>query len=113
MFLELSIGQYTRRGPIGALGRICPIFQGAGFATVVISFWLATYYNVIISWAMYYLVSSFQDPLPWISCNNTWTDDSCLSVSPDSNFTSIIKDIVNVTEIKNISRRSSTQQFYE
>ena len=26
--MELTIGQYTRQGPIGALGKICPILQG-------------------------------------------------------------------------------------
>jgi SNF family Na+-dependent transporter len=39
-------------------------------ATVVISFWLCTYYNVIISWAMFYMAHSFIDPLPWTNCNN-------------------------------------------
>ena len=27
LFMELSMGQYTRRGPIGAIGKMCPIFQ--------------------------------------------------------------------------------------
>jgi len=70
LFMELTAGQYTRQGPIGALGKICPMFQGAGIATVTISFWLCTYYNVIISWAMFYFVSSLQDPLPWTGCGN-------------------------------------------
>lgn len=28
LYMELSIGQFTRRGPIGALGQICPLFKG-------------------------------------------------------------------------------------
>ena len=28
LFMELTVGQYTRRGPIEALGKICPILQG-------------------------------------------------------------------------------------
>ena len=28
LFMELTVGQYTRRGPIGALGKICPILKG-------------------------------------------------------------------------------------
>jgi SNF family Na+-dependent transporter len=39
--------------------------------TVVISFLLSTYYNVILAWTLFYLGSSFQDPLPWTGCNNT------------------------------------------
>ena len=26
--MEMTAGQYTRRGPIGALAKICPIFKG-------------------------------------------------------------------------------------
>lgn len=28
LYMELAVGQYTRRGPIGALGKICPILKG-------------------------------------------------------------------------------------
>ena len=28
LLMELSMGQYTRRGPIGALGKMAPILQG-------------------------------------------------------------------------------------
>ena len=28
LFMELTMGQYTRQGPIGALGKMCPLFQG-------------------------------------------------------------------------------------
>ena len=28
LFMELTMGQYTRQGPIGALGKICPLLQG-------------------------------------------------------------------------------------
>ena len=65
LFMELAVGQYTRRGPIGALDKLCPILKGAGVGTVFISFFLCTYYNVILAWALFYLASSFQSPLPW------------------------------------------------
>ena len=28
LYMELAVGQYTRRGPIGALGQLCPILKG-------------------------------------------------------------------------------------
>merc|ERR1719347_1558196 len=77
LFMELAVGQYSRRGPIGALDKLCPILKGAGVGTVVISFLLSTYYNVILSWSLFYLLSSFQSPLPWTACNNQWNTDSC------------------------------------
>ncbi len=102
LFMELTMGQYSRQGPIGALGKICPIFQGAGVATVVISFWLCTYYNVIISWAMFYLANSFQDPLPWSKCGNWWNSDACWDVLSNASVASQDgKDI------------SSSQEFFE
>nr|XP_053645152.1 uncharacterized protein LOC128697469 isoform X2 [Cherax quadricarinatus] len=45
---------------------------GAGVGTVVISFLLCTYYNVIIAWVIFYLVQSFYAELPWSHCNTTW-----------------------------------------
>lgn len=27
-YMEMAIGQYTRRGPIGALDKMCPFFKG-------------------------------------------------------------------------------------
>uniref|UniRef100_UPI003AAF917F sodium- and chloride-dependent GABA transporter ine n=1 Tax=Centroberyx gerrardi TaxID=166262 RepID=UPI003AAF917F len=46
-------------------------------ASVAISFIMCTYYNVVITWGLYYLFSSFQAPLPWQSCNNTWNTPNC------------------------------------
>lgn len=59
---------------------MCPILKGAGLATVVISFWLCTYYNVIIAWAMTYLIASFSDPLPWASCNSDFNTPNCWDI---------------------------------
>jgi len=102
LFMELAVGQYTRRGPIGALDKLCPILKGAGFGTVVISFLLSTYYNVILSWAIFYLISSFQDPLPWVGCSNWWNSESCFQNSE------------NISEFFNVSQGvSSTQEFFD
>ncbi|KAJ7997072.1 hypothetical protein DPEC_G00225130 [Dallia pectoralis] len=77
LYMELILGQYTRRGPVHALAKACPLLKGVGLATVAISFIMCTYYNVIITWSLYYLFSSFQSPLPWQSCNNTWNMPNC------------------------------------
>ena len=29
MYMEFCVGQFTQRGPIGALGRLCPILKGS------------------------------------------------------------------------------------
>ncbi|XP_020514533.2 sodium- and chloride-dependent GABA transporter ine isoform X1 [Labrus bergylta] len=72
LFMEFAIGQYTRIGPVHALAKICPLLKGVGLATVIISFVYSTYYNVLMSWALYYLFNTFGASLPWTSCNNSW-----------------------------------------
>ncbi|CAL1533761.1 unnamed protein product [Lymnaea stagnalis] len=76
-YMEMAVGQYTRNGPIGALAKLCPFFQGAGVATVMISFLFTTYYIVIITWSFYYMFNCFTDTLPWTHCNNTWNSEHC------------------------------------
>lgn len=93
LFMELAVGQYTGRGPIGAFGQLCPLFKGAfhslsvdsrsvtyvrfclfgftvgaGMASVIISFMMSTYYSVIIAYAIYYLFSAFRPEMPWVDC---------------------------------------------
>ncbi|XP_073322135.1 sodium- and chloride-dependent GABA transporter 1 isoform X2 [Pagrus major] len=59
---------------------------GVGLATVVIAFVFSTYYNVLMSWALYYLLNSFGATLPWTSCNNTWNEvGNCSSGFPGNN----------------------------
>lgn len=72
LLMEFAVGQYTRLGSVHALAKICPLFKGVGLATVVISFVFSTYYNVLMSWALFYFFNSFGATLPWTSCNNTW-----------------------------------------
>uniref|UniRef100_A0A3Q2PDA0 Transporter n=1 Tax=Fundulus heteroclitus TaxID=8078 RepID=A0A3Q2PDA0_FUNHE len=88
LYMELTVGQYTRRGPVHALATVCPLLKGVGMASVAISFIMCTYYNVVITWALYYLFSSFQAPLPWQSCNNTWNTPNCTDHATNSSYSS-------------------------
>ncbi|CAL1674397.1 unnamed protein product [Lasius platythorax] len=77
LYMELSIGQFTRRGPIGALGQVCPLLKGAGLSSVVISFLMSTYHNVIIAYAIYYFFAAFRADQPWSRCDNSWNSPRC------------------------------------
>lgn len=50
---------------------------GVGFCAVLVAFYVSFYYNVIIGWALYFLVASATPELPWLHCNNTWNTESC------------------------------------
>uniref|UniRef100_A0AAY4ESA7 Transporter n=1 Tax=Denticeps clupeoides TaxID=299321 RepID=A0AAY4ESA7_9TELE len=75
-YMELALGQYNREGAAG-VWKICPIFKGVGFTVILISLYVGFYYNVIISWALFYLFSSFSGDLPWVNCNNSWNSENC------------------------------------
>ncbi|XP_057677500.1 sodium-dependent dopamine transporter [Corythoichthys intestinalis] len=88
LHMELAVGQYTKRGPVHALAQFCPLLKGVGIASVAISFIMCTYYNVVITWALYYMFSSFQAPLPWQSCNNTWNTPNCTDHATNGSYSS-------------------------
>ncbi|XP_054536629.1 sodium- and chloride-dependent transporter XTRP3 isoform X1 [Pan troglodytes] len=90
LYLELAVGQRMRQGSIGAWRTISPYLSGVGVASVVVSFFLSMYYNVINAWAFWYLFHSFQDPLPWSVCplngNHTGYDEECEKASSTQYF---------------------------
>ncbi|XP_068595153.1 sodium- and chloride-dependent GABA transporter 2-like [Brachionichthys hirsutus] len=77
--LETSVGQYTSEGGITAWRKICPLFEGLGYATQVIVALVNIYYIIVLAWAIFFLSHSFTWDLPWASCNNTWNTDSCVT----------------------------------
>ncbi|XP_071946346.1 sodium- and chloride-dependent GABA transporter ine-like [Antedon mediterranea] len=97
LLMELAVGQYTRNGPVEAIKMLAPILQGTGVATVAITFLLTTYYNVIMAWALFYLVASFNAELPWDSCGNYWNTDNCVSLKNYKEYNTT-NDSVSSTE---------------
>ncbi|KAM4627801.1 LOW QUALITY PROTEIN: solute carrier family 6 member 4a [Polymixia lowei] len=75
-YMELALGQFHRSGCI-SMKHICPIFKGIGFAICIIALYIAFYYNTIMAWALYYLLSSFRPTLPWTTCSNSWNTANC------------------------------------
>nr|AKN21422.1 slc6a-2 [Schmidtea mediterranea] len=74
--LEVFVGQFMARGGI-EVWNIVPLMKGIGYASVVVLFMLNCYYNVILAWAIYYLVASFNYPVSWSHCNNAWNTLQC------------------------------------
>ncbi|XP_060929130.1 solute carrier family 6 member 4a isoform X1 [Limanda limanda] len=85
-YMELALGQFHRSGCISIWKHICPIFKGIGFAICIIALYIAFYYNTIMAWALYYLLSSLRPTLPWTTCTNSWNTANCNSyMSTDHN----------------------------
>ncbi|XP_041357442.1 sodium- and chloride-dependent glycine transporter 1-like [Gigantopelta aegis] len=128
-FLEVSYGQFSNLSPI-AIWRICPLFKGVGIGMVIVSSIVCIYYNVIIAWALYYLVMSFRAVLPWSNCNNEWNTEHCVDVVKGNstntsvlvtlmtNMTNAMSYTVDTTLSPNMSRlaekaMSASEEFWE
>ncbi|XP_069329616.1 sodium- and chloride-dependent transporter XTRP3 isoform X1 [Eulemur rufifrons] len=90
LYLELAVGQRMQQGSIGSWRTISPYLSGVGVASVVVSFFLSMYYNVVNAWGFWYLFHSFQNPLPWSVCplnsNRTGYDEECEAASSTQYF---------------------------
>ncbi|XP_040486124.1 inactive sodium-dependent neutral amino acid transporter B(0)AT3 [Ursus maritimus] len=69
-------------------GAECRLSAGLGCLTV--SFLVSLYYNTVLTWVLWYLLNSFQYPLPWSSCpldlNRTGFEAECQASSTVSYF---------------------------
>ncbi|XP_019957211.1 solute carrier family 6 member 11a [Paralichthys olivaceus] len=99
--LETSMGQYTSQGGIMCWRKICPLFEGFGYASQLILLYGCISYMVILAWAFLYLFSSLSGELPWATCNNTWNTDACVvlnSFNTTANWTSPLNMSSSVLE---------------
>jgi solute carrier family 6 amino acid/orphan transporter-like 15/16/17/18/20 len=95
--IELGMGQRMRLGALGVWNTIHPWLGGIGISSCIVTLFVAIYYNVIITWCIYYFINSFrvschyrkhsthtmlqfllfslsishQYPLPWAECPKT------------------------------------------
>jgi len=109
-FMELCFGQFASLGPI-EIWRANPLMKGLGFSMVFTNLMVALYYNVIISWCLYFLFASMTDKLPWESCNNYWNTDLCMTTEDYRNISWNYTDIGG----RNITRRdlkSPSDEYY-
>ncbi|XP_036721873.1 sodium- and chloride-dependent GABA transporter 2 isoform X2 [Balaenoptera musculus] len=87
--LETALGQYTSQGGITAWRKICPIFEGIGYASQTIVILLNIYYIIVLAWALFYLFSSFTTDLPWGSCRHDWNTEHCVEFQRPSSSVNV------------------------
>lgn len=58
--IELGLGQRMRQGALGVWNTIHPWLGGIGIASCIVTFFVALYYNVIITWCFFYLFNSLR-----------------------------------------------------
>ncbi|KAK7498923.1 hypothetical protein BaRGS_00009732 [Batillaria attramentaria] len=80
--LEAAIGQFMGRSSVH-IWSVCPLFKGCGIGSNLVSLLCFWYYNTIMAWALYYLVSSCQSVLPWSRCDGWWNTADCTDLNLD------------------------------
>uniref|UniRef100_A0A671TMP8 Transporter n=1 Tax=Sparus aurata TaxID=8175 RepID=A0A671TMP8_SPAAU len=108
-FLEVSLGQFTSEGGITCWEKLCPIFTGIGYASIVIVSLLNIYYIVILAWGLYYLCQNlFTWGLPWAKCNQPWNTDRCIEDTVRKN-----KSLWMAANASNLNFTSPVTEFWE
>ncbi len=117
-YLELALGQFSSRGPATAfilakgwqgkyLNNIFKekilrniLIEGVGFAMIINSVLCMLYYNVIISWALFYFISSFRTNLLWKKCGYWWNDERCFVPGAQNSLYTENGTTYNCTELQ-------------
>ncbi|XP_019281257.2 orphan sodium- and chloride-dependent neurotransmitter transporter NTT5-like isoform X1 [Panthera pardus] len=90
LFLEMAAGQRMRQGSIGVWKVISPWIGGVGYTSFMVCCIVGLYYSVLMAWSLFYLVQSFQSPLPWSVCpllrNSSTYDPECVRTTSTTYF---------------------------
>lgn len=57
---------------------LCLIVSGIGYAIVVVTVLVNIYYNVLNTYALYFLFASITNELPWATCGHEWNTKYCV-----------------------------------
>ncbi|XP_053334275.1 sodium- and chloride-dependent GABA transporter 3-like isoform X2 [Clarias gariepinus] len=109
--LDICIGQYTEQCPAIFWGKLCPLAEGFGHAGYGIALYSCICYNMLLAWALFYLIASLSSPLPWTTCGNLWNTVDCEELMPNQVNTIPNNTIPNSTQ-GNFSI-SSVIEFWE
>uniref|UniRef100_A0A914C425 Transporter n=1 Tax=Acrobeloides nanus TaxID=290746 RepID=A0A914C425_9BILA len=108
--MEVTIGQYLQRGAM-EMWKMCPLFKGVGIGNVMISFMCVAYFCVIVSWAIFYMISSVAWTFPWETCDNWWNDNNICTTGKQN--ASVIAAINRNLSNFGLKTETAVEQFWE
>lgn len=87
------------------------VLPGVGMASIVVSFLVCIYYNVIIAWCLYFLAISLRSEVLWKHCNNWWNTENCyegrLPDTSKQNCSYLVNATINATA-SNVTENCNT-----
>ncbi|XP_055375597.1 sodium-dependent proline transporter-like isoform X2 [Condylostylus longicornis] len=69
-FVQSFLGQFSSTGSLSVF-RVSPLFKGLGYSILLVNLITSSYYTMITSIPLIYIISSFHPTIPWMSCENT------------------------------------------
>lgn len=92
--LELAVGQrYGKASLFKAWNNLVPSLRGLGLSAFAVNLTCVFYYNVLVSWCLYYAVQSLRDMLIWEPCslkaNRTFEqakEEECIKAGSEKYF---------------------------
>uniref|UniRef100_A0A0P5K3J4 Transporter n=1 Tax=Daphnia magna TaxID=35525 RepID=A0A0P5K3J4_9CRUS len=103
-FLEMILGQFSSAGSV-KVWEVVPIVKGIGYGQALATWYVVTYYCVLMALAFFYLFSSFQAVLPWTVCKAEWSTNETACYNSSGNLTGL--------DITNTSKSSAELFFYK
>ncbi|KAL7853845.1 hypothetical protein AOLI_G00206890 [Acnodon oligacanthus] len=104
--LDTCIGQYTKESVATCWRRVCPLAEGIGHTGCLIALYSCICYNIILAWALFYLVSSLSMEIQWNSCANLWNTVNCVELTSNKINWTVNKTQLNFTT-------SAVTEFWE
>ncbi|KAK8785574.1 hypothetical protein V5799_008060 [Amblyomma americanum] len=94
-YLELVLGQFQSLGQTHAFNCF-PLAKGVGVCMTYTCFFICLYFNVLLAYAMVYMVHSFKSPLPWSTCDPAWADENCFVRDTDVSCRTVESNLYKV-----------------
>ncbi|XP_077971386.1 sodium- and chloride-dependent betaine transporter-like [Styela clava] len=108
MFMEVAIGQMTKRGCIAGIDNMVPLMRGVGYSSILLTSYYLVYIALVVAWCIIYLFRSFTlGLLPWATCDNQWNTNACIPIIDEygnkshflfSNSSNDVVDATNTSE---------------
>ncbi|XP_057669602.1 sodium-dependent nutrient amino acid transporter 1-like isoform X1 [Diorhabda carinulata] len=73
-YMEMTVGQFTSRGPVKTYSKLSPVLKGIGITHIIGSTCVASYYCILMAITLCYLINSFTSNFPWATCSSDWDE---------------------------------------